>query len=334
MVWAWSIPKVEGLAPSPRGGHSLVAVGSKVILFGGADRTPNVFDDLWVLETDGGSFDWTRISPLFAPGCTIVGLSGATLTAIGDKVYLFGGQDPVNSLCSNDLRVLDTASWQWSNVEVQGSRPPPRHSHCAGCLAGSCLIVYGGAGHDARLSDVWIFNPDQAAWNSPHIAGQQPEPREMASGVMVSDTQLVVFGGRGDDDRMLCDVARFDAAHMTWDAIEPTPFTRCAHSAVAIPNAGLTAPDASGTSVLVYGGFSGEAVEGDVMRIDATTLEIEVLRRGPREADEVTKAVVPPCRFAHAAVAIPTRTGMGMLVVGGVTPFEDLNDIALYSGSV
>lgn len=84
---------------------------------------------------------------------------------------------------------------------------------------------------------------------------------------------------------------------MRWAAGEPTPFSRCAHSSVPVPAlgagaaAGAGAAGASGSAaqggsgsgggsspvwapeeevgaVLVYGGFSGGSVEGDVLRID------------------------------------------------------------------
>jgi hypothetical protein len=35
--------------------------------------------------------------------------------------------------------------------------------------------------------------------------------------------------------RVCCDAALFDARQMKWTAIEPTPFARCAHSAVILP---------------------------------------------------------------------------------------------------
>eukprot|EP00955_Chlamydomonas_euryale_P047117 353590-Chlamydomonas_euryale.AAC.12 len=43
--------QVSGVAPSPRGGLACVAIGTKVVIFGGSDRAPMPFDDLWVLET-------------------------------------------------------------------------------------------------------------------------------------------------------------------------------------------------------------------------------------------------------------------------------------------
>lgn len=38
-------------APAARGGHAIASIGSKVICFGGADRSPTPFSDLWELDT-------------------------------------------------------------------------------------------------------------------------------------------------------------------------------------------------------------------------------------------------------------------------------------------
>ena len=40
-----------GPVPPPRGGHASVSVGTKVLVFGGADRGATPFTDLWCLET-------------------------------------------------------------------------------------------------------------------------------------------------------------------------------------------------------------------------------------------------------------------------------------------
>lgn len=123
---------------------------------------------------------------------------------------------------------------------------------------------------------------------------------------MVSPTRLLVYGGRGAEGNVLCDVAVFDAKEMKWVAREPTPFPRCAHAAAALasPAAGPASSSGRGADadaaastaaadaeqgtgaavgsgaaprvcVYAFGGFSGEAVEGDLLRIDAGTLEVE-----------------------------------------------------------
>ncbi len=121
------------------------------------------------------------------------------------------------------------------------------------------------------------------------------------------------------------------------------------------PGPGSSRPPAR---VLVYGGFSGEAVDGDVLQLDGATLDIELLRRGPRDSDK--QGTVPPERFAHCAVAVPASAAVlravgaapgaagnragapaggeaaagaqrhAMLVFGGVNPKEDLNDVAVW----
>ncbi len=36
--------------------------------------------------------------------------------------------------------------------------------------------------------------------------------------------------------QVLCDACLFDAGSLTWKLREPTPFARCAHTAVALPS--------------------------------------------------------------------------------------------------
>mmetsp|Transcript_19607 Transcript_19607/g.54628 ORF Transcript_19607/g.54628 Transcript_19607/m.54628 type:complete len:351 (-) Transcript_19607:613-1665(-) len=344
----WIIPPMPNgsLAPSGRGGHCMSSVGSRLIVFGGSDRVPLSYDDLWVLDTAEEHMQWTRISPLSAPGCQILPRSGATLTAIGDLLYLYGGQEPLTEFRFGDIKVLDTRTWTWSNVEVQGQVPPPRHSHAAGVLAGQCLLVYGGSGYSDTLSDVWVFNAQQRSWRQALVTGTSPPGREMHSATMVGPTTMLVFGGRAGDGRVLSDAALLEAADMRWSLIEPTPFSRCAHTGVAVPSS--TAPStsssiqgeqqqqgpASSMDVLIYGGFSGDAVEGDVIKIDGKTLDVELLQRSPREADKIA-GTVPPARFAHGAAPVQYRSPQGhqslaMAIFGGVTPAEDMQDVAFW----
>lgn len=154
---------------------------------------------------------------------------------------------------------------------------------------------------------------------------------------MISKTSMMVYGGRGADGAVLCDAAIFDATQMKWTVQEPTPFARCAHAAAALESAETSTSEGappgaesgtSGVSVYVFGGFSGEAVVGDLIRIDARTLEIEQVDRGPRSGSSGGSKSAPAERFAHAAVSVGGRKQF--LVLGGVTPAEDLSDVAVW----
>jgi len=66
-------------------------------------------------------------------------------TLIGEKLYLFGGED-VNRRPLSDLHVLDLPSLTWSVVDVPGkpqSKPAPRCGHAA-VVCHDKLIVFGG----------------------------------------------------------------------------------------------------------------------------------------------------------------------------------------------
>lgn len=42
--------QIEGIAPAGRGGHCCCTVNDKVIVFGGANRVPTPYGDLYSLE--------------------------------------------------------------------------------------------------------------------------------------------------------------------------------------------------------------------------------------------------------------------------------------------
>ena len=184
----------------------------------------------------------------------------------------------------------------------------PASLNCSAPPSGAQLI-YGGSGVQGTLADVWVFNVDQGAWAHITTHGDAPAAREMHAGCMVDPHTMLVFGGRAADGRILCDAAVLDADSMTWAGVEPTPFSRCAHTSVLLGSGGerggslvscvhpvaswwaacslshlqgLSAlmaaavcaegasegASSSGRSLVIYGGFSGEAVEGDVLKID------------------------------------------------------------------
>ena len=124
------------------------------LFIGGTDRSPRAFDEVWILKmapesTDGVSssdWRWIRKSTTVRGGGTLPARTGATATAVGRKVYVFGGQEPSRGTCFNDVVVLDCDSWEWSRLEISGPSPPPRNSHVA-CVVngGRLLVVYGGS---------------------------------------------------------------------------------------------------------------------------------------------------------------------------------------------
>ena len=73
-----------------------------------------------------------------------------SLTAIGDKLYLFAGA-PKEGPMLGDLWALDTASKAWTELDAEGKTP---HVRCSQAVAavGSDIFMLGGSYYK------WVFS--------------------------------------------------------------------------------------------------------------------------------------------------------------------------------
>lgn len=333
----WIRPAILGAQPSGRGGCASATVGDMCLFIGGTDRSPRAFDEVWILKMAPASPDgvsssdwrWIRKSTTVRGGGTLPARTGATATAVGRKVYVFGGQEPSRGTCFNDVVVLDCDSWEWSRLEISGPSPPPRNSHVA-CVVngGRLLVVYGGSSPEVGpMSDVYLLDLEEGAerWIRPKVTGQAPEPREMHAACVLPNTpgdgdwngdrEIIVVGGRGGAS-VLSDAVVLDAQRLEWVRRGDVGVAVCAHTAV---------PWRLGRSgaALLFGGFGGAALRGnDTVTVDGTTLKTIV--KGVSSEDA---AFAPEPRFAHSSCLVP---GGGMLVFAGVTPEADLGDVAVW----
>eukprot|EP00891_Asterochloris_glomerata_P002816 jgi/Astpho2/2816/Aster-x1100 len=231
--------------PPPRGGLAIVSVSTRIVIFGGADRSPTLYDDLWVLETAAERNEWSR--------------------------------DPSSGACTDELVQLNASNWNWSVVQ----------------------LIFGGAGHQGPLNDLWIFNTLSRQWTAVESDGMPPMPREMHSGTMADDSRMIVFGGRGTEQQVLSDLHELSLRQTE--------------------------------HIAIYGGFDGSSVRGDLLEIDPDTLRVRLLCKDPEPT--ASSEQLPEPRFAHGAATLPSSTqpfGKEMAVCGGVNPASDLNTVAIW----
>ena len=69
--------------------------------------------------------------------------SSHSLTAIGDTLYLWGGEHAPRVPLGGDLYAYSLAQQTWRKVAVQGEPPSLRNAHAAAAL-GSDLYIFGG----------------------------------------------------------------------------------------------------------------------------------------------------------------------------------------------
>ena len=143
-------PTFEG--PGPRVGHASLLVGNAFIVFGGdtkMDDRDRLDETLYLLNTCELSLalfvcplltlsatrHWSRSVP---PAGRPAGRYGHTLTILGSKIYVFGGQVEgyfFNDLIAFDLNTLQIPSSTWEKLipntsdTSEGQVPPARTNH-------------------------------------------------------------------------------------------------------------------------------------------------------------------------------------------------------------
>ena len=67
----------------------------------------------WEQETVIGGEEEAKLVSEKSAEVTLNERSGLTATAIGDKIYLIGGQEPATGACFNDVLIYDTSTKKW-----------------------------------------------------------------------------------------------------------------------------------------------------------------------------------------------------------------------------
>lgn len=99
----WSHPILSGVNPFPRSGHGSAVVGASIIAIFGGKRNDEIYlNDLILIDTS--SYICTQIDVVSS---TIPSpITNSTLTAVGNKCYVFGGID-MDGSCYEGLREID-----------------------------------------------------------------------------------------------------------------------------------------------------------------------------------------------------------------------------------
>jgi hypothetical protein len=206
---------------SPRKGHTAVAHGGALYVFGGTDRKRRALKStLFSLR----AADMPRASwrPVVALGTPPARRSGALGAVHGSRMYVFGGYDGRDGNYFNDLFAFDFETRTWSQLEQRGQVPEPRTDHamallCDGARRGR-LYVFGGFDGRTRFNNLYAADTcggDALAgvhWELCEASGAVPCRRFGHSLVAHAGAGgLVVFAGWNGRDTMndvhVCDLA-------------------------------------------------------------------------------------------------------------------------------
>ena len=143
-VWSPGPP-----APEERAGHTLVTLGSHVVLYGGINLSLKARrGDVLVLDTLSMQWSAPRVAGAIPPP-----RSGHAAVALpGERMLVFGGIGDSGELA--DAHIFDLRAGSWTPVQWEGAPPKGRYGAAMACDGGlheaATVCLYGGSGSEGN----------------------------------------------------------------------------------------------------------------------------------------------------------------------------------------
>lgn len=276
-----TLVQTTGEIPPPRVGHATVLVSNVLILWGGDTkvRADDMHDEgLYLLNLS--TREWTRVKS-DAPNSGPVGRYGHTVSIVGSRFYVFGGQ--VDGTFLNDLWSFDLNSLKgtptWELLKPATAESPPRRTGHASVTYKDKIYIFGGTDGQYHYNDTWCYDITTNTWKELSCIGYIPVPREGHATCLVDDV-MYIFGGRGVDGNDLGDLASFKISNQRWYMFAnmgPAPTGRSGHVLTTYQN-----------KVLVLGGESftgGNADDPNIVHVlDTAKIKYPPDNRAPSGA--------------------------------------------------
>eukprot|EP01087_Luapelamoeba_hula_P001019 TRINITY_DN1077_c0_g1_i1.p1 TRINITY_DN1077_c0_g1~~TRINITY_DN1077_c0_g1_i1.p1 ORF type:complete len:645 (+),score=109.47 TRINITY_DN1077_c0_g1_i1:256-2190(+) len=182
-VAEWDKVTCSGDIPCPRACSTFTPLPRQqsIILVGGGSwevRAPGqadlqMYDDVHQLCVQTNKWTQIAVQPDAQSGESMSRRWGHTAVKVGrSKLFIWGGQDLVAGHWYNDMWILDTERWSWTQPKITGTPPVARHGHSA-TLVNDEMIVVGGWGSyfdlNVFFNDVHSFNVKTHTWRQIHL---------------------------------------------------------------------------------------------------------------------------------------------------------------------
>uniref|UniRef100_A0A5S6QYD9 Cytochrome b561 domain-containing protein n=1 Tax=Trichuris muris TaxID=70415 RepID=A0A5S6QYD9_TRIMR len=237
-----------------------------VVLFGGKGERDENYNDTWIFDVLAGR--WYAVHRSVTPPA----MHGAAFGLNDGKFYLVGGCD--QNRCFNDVWVFLTSTFEWHKLTPKGDlRPAGRLGAVGGFYATGSHIIFGlGSTIDHHyLEDIFFFDIPMQRWYkvidrlfvySPFV----PHPRRYATSMMVSPSEVLIFGGCSKYGQCPTgDAWLFNVQSHTWQSLPLCASPRMEASAVTLLSTDEVEPKP--TAILIYGGrrYSSQHLLGSAM---------------------------------------------------------------------
>ena len=252
----WQASPVPATSPSGRASAAVAqvalsdtALGQSVWMWGGIQSAQPLFyaNEMWRFAPSSGT--WTLFDVIGKPERAV----GPAMCAVGNTLYLFGGQEQTGGL-RNTLYTFSTQLESWGLPGTLCTTPAARSYHTMACANQRAYLLGGTGASSTILSDFHYLDTVSATWVRITAAGG-PSARKGHS-MTHSGERLYVFGGGANGGTKLNDAYSFDMSSSVCRALQTSgdrPPSREGHAAVIIDD-----------RLYVYGGLDRYGYLNDV----------------------------------------------------------------------
>jgi N-acetylneuraminic acid mutarotase len=269
----WNQPTLTGAPPHAVACGVSVAIGRRVLLFGGTAGGDQPSNAIRVLHTermkwmDAAVSDGPSPPPCFA----------AASALISTRLFVYGGEQSSGLEPSarplDCLWVFDFALTDWRQLEAGGIKPGAR-SFSAAAAIGNTLYLFGGWNGTAVTNSLHTLHTSAglAQWEPALVSPASASVRaRMGHSMAALGEKLYVYGGRAADteapDAVYADVAIYDPGFRNggmWSIAKTggeVPRERWLHSCVPF-----------GERLVVFGGYDASGESNTFSILSSTTL--------------------------------------------------------------
>ena len=203
---SWTATSTGTNCPSGRNLHTAVWSGSDMIVWGGDPETNtggryNPFSNTWAATSTGTNCPSARY--------------GHTAVWAGDRMIVWGGgYNP--STASGGCYFPGTNTWTTTSTGT--NCPTARRNHTA-VWTGERMVIWGGIDAWDTLVNTggsyYPFGPSPNTWTATSTATNCPSARQSHTAVWTG-TEMVVWGGSGENDSVLATGGRYSAFSDSW----------------------------------------------------------------------------------------------------------------------
>lgn len=266
---AWAERKLQWPGSTCAGAAS-ATIGSKLYAFRGKSADDCDVDGVYSLTVSAidltadyasKDFKWTHVRCETSDEVSTPprARSGHTSTAIGDRIFIFGGVDAKTGDDLDELWEFTPTTTVWKKL-ANGTRP--RSSHAATSVAERYLLVCGGSTGN-ELCDcgaVDVYDVVKGEWGTvdgDNEDGDRPSPRAAHASVAIGNQWFVIGGG--DNENAIQDAYTFDLRACADE--RKCRWTLFAESCALIGKEGMSAsavvsPSSKRVFLLLHGGLN------------------------------------------------------------------------------